>query len=89
MASLGWTADRLGRKAFLVVVTGVFGTGIAGLALAGSFADLVVVLIVLSSAGGLYDVGINAAAVDLEQLSRRRSSVAWPSWSASGWRSGS
>ena len=53
MALLGWTADRLGRKAFLVVVTCVFGLGIARLALAGSFAALVLVLIVLSSATGL------------------------------------
>ena len=72
MGSLGWTADRLGRKAFLVVVTCVFGLGIVGLALAGGFAVLVLALIVLSSATGLYDVGINAAAVDLEQLSGRR-----------------
>ncbi len=72
MASLGWTADRFGRRAFLVVVTCVFGLGTVGLALAGSFAALVAVLVVLFSATGLYDVGINAAAVDLERLSGRR-----------------
>lgn len=72
MGSLGWTADRLGRKVFIVVVAGVFGLGISGLALAGSFAALVVVLMVLFSATGLYDVGINAAAVDLERFSGRR-----------------
>jgi MFS family permease len=72
MATLGWTADRFGRETYLVAVTCVFGLGIAGLALAGSFAALVLVLIVFSSAGGLYDVGINAVAVDLERLSRRR-----------------
>lgn len=72
MASLGWAADRLGRKAFLLIVVCFFGCGIAGLALAGSFFALVLALIVFSSAGGLYDVGINAAAVDLEGSSGRR-----------------
>jgi MFS family permease len=72
MGALGWIADRLGRKAFLVVVACFFAYGIVGLALTGSFAALVLVFIVVFSAGGLYDVGINAAAVDLEQLSQRR-----------------
>ena len=72
MASLGWTADRYGRRSFLVAVTCVFGLGTVGLALAGSFATLVGVFVVLYSAAGLYDVGINAAAVDLERLSGRR-----------------
>jgi MFS family permease len=72
MPALGWTADRLGRKVFLVAVTCVWGTGIAGFALAGDFWTLVLVLLFLSPSTGLYDVGINAAAVDLERLSRRR-----------------
>ena len=72
MWSLGWTADRLGRKAYLIVVTGAFGLGTVGLVLAGSFVALVAVFVVLYSAAGLYDVGINAAAVDLERLSGRR-----------------
>jgi MFS family permease len=69
MAALGWTADRLGRKVFLVAVACIFGSGIAGLALAGSFVALVVVFIIVFSAAGLYDVGINAVAVDMEQSS--------------------
>ena len=72
MASLGWAADRLGRKAFLVGVLCLFGIGIAGLALVGGFWTLVAVMVLVFSAGGLYDVGINAAAVDLEGLSGRR-----------------
>jgi MFS family permease len=72
MPALGWTADRLGRKVFLVAVTCVWGTGIAGLALTGDFWTLVLVLLFLSPSTGLYDIGINAAAVDLERLSRRR-----------------
>ena len=72
MWSLGWTTDRFGRKAYLVVVTCVLGLGTVGLVLAGSFAALVAVFVVLYSAAGLYDVGINALAVDLERLSGRR-----------------
>jgi len=32
MGSLGWTADRFGRKACLVAVTCAFGIGVVGLA---------------------------------------------------------
>ena len=72
MATLGWTADRLGRRAFLVLSGCVIGLGIVGLALAGGYAVLLATLVVLYSASGLYDVGINAAAVDLEQATGRR-----------------
>ena len=72
MATLGWTSDRLGRKAFLVLSGGVFGLGISGLAVSGGYAALLVTLVVLYSASGLYDVGINSAAVDLEQATGRR-----------------
>jgi MFS family permease len=72
MATLGWAADRLGRKAFLVGVLCLFGVGIVGLALVGGFWALVAVMVLVFSSGGLYDVGINAAAVDLEGLSGRR-----------------
>ena len=72
MASLGWTVDRLGRKTFLIVATCVLGVEILGLALAEGFWGLVLVLVLFSPAAGLYDVGINAVAVDLERLSGRR-----------------
>ena len=72
MAGLGWTADRLGRRVFLVGCGTIFGVGIAGLAISEGYAALLATLVVLHSAAGLYDVGINAAAVDLEQVSRRR-----------------
>ena len=71
MGSLGWTADRFGRRAYLVAVTYAFGIGVVGLAAVGSFAALVAVFVVLYAAAGLYDVGINAVAVDLERLSKR------------------
>ena len=72
MASLGWTADLLGRRIFVLTSASVFGVGIIGLAFAGSYAALVVALMVLYAASGLYDVGINAAAVDLERAAGRR-----------------
>ncbi len=72
MWSLGWTADKVGRKAYLVAVSCVFGLGTVGLTLAGNFAALVAAFVVLYSGTGLYDVGINAVAVDLERLSGRR-----------------
>ena len=72
MWSLGWTADRFGCKAYLIVATCLFGVGISGLTLAGNFMVLVAVFVVLYSAAGLYDVGINAVAVDLTRLSGRR-----------------
>jgi MFS family permease len=72
MATLGWTADRLGRRVFLVVVGAVMGVGIVALAFAGGYAALIAALAVLHAASGLYDVGINAAAVDLEKATGRR-----------------
>lgn len=72
MATLGWTADRLGRRAYLIVVTLVFGLGTSGLAVTDGYTALLVTLVVLYSATGLYDVGINASAVDLEQSTGRR-----------------
>jgi MFS family permease len=72
MASLGWTADRLGRRVFLMISGGVMGAGIAALAFAGGYAGLLAALVVLHAASGLYDVGINAAAVDLERATGRR-----------------
>ncbi|HKZ26656.1 MAG TPA: MFS transporter [Rubrobacteraceae bacterium] len=72
MALLGWAADRLGRRPFLVASASVFGAGIVGLALTRSYATLLVALVTLYAASGLYDVGINAAAVDLEKSTGRR-----------------
>lgn len=69
MATLGWNADRLGRKVFVTASAVVFGGGIFGLALAGGYAALIAALVVLYAGSGLYDVGINATAVDLEKTS--------------------
>ena len=48
------------------------GLGIATLAFVGGYAALLGALVVLYAASGLYDVGINAAAVDLEKATERR-----------------
>lgn len=72
MALLGWTADRIGRRLFVAVSSGVLGAGIVGLSLTSGYAGLLVALVVLYSASGLYDIGINASAVDLEKKTGRR-----------------
>ena len=72
MPTLGWTADRLGRRAFFVAAVCTWAAGVAGLALSGGFWSLVAVFVLHFPSTGLYDVGINAAAVDLERLSARR-----------------
>jgi MFS family permease len=72
MGALGWASDRLGRRAYLILAACLFGAGISGLAFSGSYAALLATLVVLYSSSGLYDVGINAVAVDLERLSGRR-----------------
>ena len=72
MALLGRTVDGIGRRPFVLASGTVMGFGIAGLALADVYVSLVAALMVLYGASGLYDVGINAAAVDLERASGRR-----------------
>ena len=72
MATLGPISDRLGRRVFILASAGIFGLGIVSLAFVGSFAALLPALFVLYAASGLYDVGINAAAVDLERSAGRR-----------------
>ena len=85
MATLGWTADRLGRRVFLVVSGTVMGAGIAALAFVGDYVALLAALLVLDAASGLYDVGINAAAVDLERAAGRHfMSVLHAAFSAGG-----
>ncbi len=85
MAALGWTADRLGRRVFLTITGAVMGAGIVALASAGGYAGLIAALAVLQAATGLYDVGINEAAVDLEKAAGRRfMSVLHAAFSAGG-----
>ena len=72
MALLGRMVDLIGRRPFVLASGAVMGFGIAGLAAASGYGTLLAALVVLYGASGLYDVGINAAAVDLERASGRR-----------------
>jgi MFS family permease len=72
MAFLGWTTDRLGRRPFLILSGGAFGAGVATVAAAGNYAALLAALTLLYATSGLYDVGINAAAIDLERAADHR-----------------
>jgi MFS family permease len=72
MALLGRASDRLGRRRFLAISGAVFGAGIAGLSVANGYPALLAVFSVLYASSGLFDVGINAAAVDLERTAGRR-----------------
>ena len=72
MALLGGTTDHMGRRPFLILSGGAFGAGVATVAAAGNYAVLLAALTLLYAASGLYDVGINAAAIDLERVVDRR-----------------
>jgi MFS family permease len=72
MALGGRVADRWGHRPLLLISGSVLATGFAWLAFVGSYAALFAALLVLSAASGAYDVGINAAAMDLEQAIGRR-----------------
>ncbi|ABG05548.1 Twin-arginine translocation pathway signal [Rubrobacter xylanophilus DSM 9941] len=72
MALLGWTADLLGRRAFVAAASVAFAAGVAGLSLARGYAAFLAALVLLYAGSGLYDVGVNAVAVDLERALRRR-----------------
>lgn len=72
MATFGWAFDRPQRRAYLTLACCAWGAGMGGLALAGSFPAFVAAQILFNSAAGLWDVGINAVAVDLEKLSGTR-----------------
>lgn len=72
VASLGWIFDAPGGRSYLTPVSCGWGIGIAGLAFAGGYPAFVAAQALFSFSGGLCDVGINAVAVDLERLSRRR-----------------
>ena len=72
MAMFGRVSDRIGRRRFLLACGCVFGIGICSLAFSPSYPAFLASLVILYAMGGLYDVGINAAAVDLERSTGRR-----------------
>ena len=72
MVAGGHLADRFGSRTVAIVAGGLLAVSFASVAIAGSFVALVVILFVFFAASGAYDVGINAAAMELERASGRR-----------------
>ncbi len=68
----GRLADRWGRQALIVGAGGVMATSFVGFSLVGAYAGLVVLLVCFFATSGVYDVGINAAAMAHEQATGRR-----------------
>ncbi len=68
----GALADRFGPRAFAIGSGLILAVAFGAVAIAGSFAALVVVLFIFFGASGAYDVGINASAMSLERAAGRR-----------------
>ncbi len=68
----GRLADRWGRQALIVGAGGVMAACFVRFSLVGAYAGLVVLLVCFFAASGVYDVGINAAAMAHEQVTGRR-----------------
>ncbi len=68
----GRFVDRWGRRALIVGAGGVMAACFVGFSLVGAYAGLVVLLVCFFAASGVYDVGINAAAMAHEQATGRR-----------------
>ncbi|MEP6680506.1 MAG: MFS transporter [Chloroflexota bacterium] len=72
MALGGQIADRVGPRSVGVGAGVLLALSMIGFAGAGSYLALVAVLLVFLAASGVYDMAINATAIDLEQGSGRR-----------------
>jgi MFS family permease len=72
MAFGGQIADRLGARAVGVAAGVVLALSMLGFAAVTGYAVLVGVMLVFLASSGVYDMAINAAAIDLEQGSGRR-----------------
>ncbi|MDP9364343.1 MAG: MFS transporter, partial [Chloroflexota bacterium] len=72
MVAAGRAVDRWGRRAVTVGAGAAMAMAWVGFALVPGFAALVGVLVFFYAASGVYDVGINAAAIAAEQRTGRR-----------------
>ncbi len=72
MALGGQVADRLGPRSVGVGAGVLLALSMLGFAGVGSYLALVALMLVFLAASGVYDMAINATAIDLEQVSRRR-----------------
>ena len=68
----GQIADRLGPRTVAVAAGVMLAASLLGFAAVASYALLVGLLLVFLAASGVFDLAINAAAIDLEQGSGRR-----------------
>lgn len=68
----GQLVDRFGPGRLGGASGVVYALGVAAIGLVGSYALLVLVLLLAFAVSGIYDVAINAAAIDLERRSGRR-----------------
>lgn len=68
----GRMADRWGRQALIVGAGGIMAACFIGFSVVGAYAGLVALLVCFFAASGVYDVGINAAAMAHEQATGRR-----------------
>ena len=72
MLACGHLADRFGSRSLAVVSGALLAAAFAAVATSASFVGLIGVLLVFFAASGAYDVGLNAAAMELERASGRR-----------------
>ena len=72
MAGAGRMIDRYGAPRGMAVAGGALGAAVLGYLLVGDFPFLVVLLTIFMACAGLYDVAINAAAIDHEQRTGQR-----------------
>jgi MFS family permease len=68
----GRVGDRFGQRVIIVGAGLVMGSVFLGLAFVQSYAVLVALLVAFFAASGIYDVGINAGAMALEQANGRK-----------------
>ena len=68
----GRAVDRWGVRAVMVTAGLTLASVMLGVSIVGTFRGLVALLMAFFAAIGLYDIGINAAAVRLEQRRRQR-----------------
>ena len=72
MLAGGRIADRLGPRALMASTALLLSLSFVGLAFVRHYWVLIGLLLVFFSAAGAYDVGINAAAISVEQRAMRR-----------------
>jgi MFS family permease len=68
----GKLVDRFGAERVIRCTAGIMGLALAGLSIAANWWILTLLLFFFFGGSGAYDVGINAAAINLEQATGRR-----------------